>query len=331
MKAMLMTAVGEPGVLNFQDIETPELSGPMDVLVKIKAAGVNPIDTKLRRGFYPMDNLPAVLGCDGAGIVESVGEEVNRFKRGDAVYFFHGGIGPIQGNYAEYIVLDERFVAEKPTLLDFNHAAAAPLVLLTAWEALFDRACLTTGQTVLIHGGAGGVGHVAIQLAKNTGAKVCTTVSTVEKESFVNKLGVDMAINYHEQDFVETVLEWTNGQGVDVAMDTVGGPLIENTFPAIRHYGDMVTLLQPDENVDWTIARQRNLRFSMEIMLSPLLFNLEVAQKHQTWILEECAKLFDSDQLFIHVSKIFNLEQAAEAHCAIEQGSTTGKIVLSLE
>jgi NADPH2:quinone reductase len=331
MKAILMTATGGPEVLQPQEIDKPVISSPTEVLVKLKAAGINPVDTKLRRGLYPIDHLPVVLGCDGAGVVEETGPGATRFKPGDEVYFFHGGVGPVQGNYAEFIVLDERFVARKPKSLDFIHAAAAPLVLLTAWEALHDRARIQDGHTVLIHAGAGGVGHVAIQLAKQAGALVCATVGSEEKAAFVKDLRADLAINYKEQDFVEAVMEWTEGRGVDIAMDNVGGAMIEATFPAVCDYGDMVTLLQPDKSVDWTVARQRNLRFSMEIMLSPLLFNLEEAQKHQTWILEQCATLFDEGKLSIHVSQVLSLEQAAEAHAHIEEGSTTGKLVLSID
>jgi len=330
MKAVIMQAVGEPDVLVYADWETPDIKSPTDVRVKLYAAGVNPIDAKLRGGFYPMEPLPAILGCDGAGVIESVGDAVKNFKPGDEVYFFHGGIAPIPGNYAEYIVLDERFIALKPASLDFHQAAAAPLVLLTAWEALFDRARLNTGQTVLIHAGAGGVGHVAIQLAKHVGASVCTTVSSKEKAALVSRLGADTIINYKETDFVKAVLEWTKGKGVDVAMDNVGGPLIQQTFPGIAHYGDMVTLLQPDNNVDWSVARQRNLRFSMEIMLTPLLFGLEEAQRHQTWILEECAKIIDAGKLSIEVNTVLPLAKAVQAHQMIETGSTTGKIVLSI-
>jgi NADPH2:quinone reductase len=326
-----MTAVGEPEVLQLQEIQTPIVANDTEALVRLKAAGVNPIDTKLRHGLYPMDNLPAILGCDGAGIVEAIGSDVSQFKPGDAVYFFYGGNGNIQGNYAEFITLDERFLAHKPASLDYVHAAAAPLVLITAWEALFDRARICSGKTVLVHAGAGGVGHVAIQLAKLAGASVCTTVSTEEKATFVRKLGADKTINYQEQNFVEAVLDWTDGKGVDIVMDNVGGPLIELSFPAVCHYGDMVTLLQPDSSVDWTVARQRNIRFGYEIMLSPQLFGLEEAQRHQTWILEECIKYFDDNQLLVHISQTLPLSDANIAHIKIEEGSTTGKIVLMIE
>ncbi len=330
MRAVLINKTGGTDVLELKNIPTPAITHPTDVLVKLKAAGINPVDAKFRRGMYPVNQLPAILGCDGAGIIEAVGKNVKRFKPGDEVYFFHGGIGTGPGNYAEYIVPDERFIARKPATIDFVHAAALPLIFITAWEALHDRARIQSGQSVLIHGGAGGVGHIAIQLAKLAGAKVCTTVSSEKKAAFVKKLGTDKAINYKQQNFVDAVLEWTDGKGVDIAMDNVGGELIQATFPAVKHFGDIVTLLQVPANMDWTVARQRNLRFSFEIMLTPLLFNLEDAQRHQTWILEQCTKLVDEKHLNVHVSEVLPLEQTPLAHQKIETGSTTGKIVLSI-
>ena len=331
MKAIQLTQHGEPDLLEITELNDPDIENPTEVKVKLKAAGVNPIDTKLRAGLYPINTFPVVLGCDGAGIVEKCGSDVTRVKEGDEVYFFHGGVGDIQGNYTEYKVLDERFVALKPKSVDFMQAAAAPLVLLTAWEALFDRAHLAKDQTVFINAGAGGVGHVAIQLAKQFGAKVCTTVSNDEKTAFVKDLGADCIINYKEQDIVEAIMEWTDNKGVDVAMDNVGGAAMQETFPAIRHYGEMVTLLQPDNEVDWSVARFRNIRFSFEVMLSPLLFDLKEAQTHQTWILEQCARIIDDGKLRIHVSDTMPLEGVANAHRQIESGHTTGKIVLNIQ
>ena len=330
MHSVLMTKVGAPDVLEYQEIETPEIKSNSELLIRLQAAGVNPLDTKLRQGLYPMDNLPAILGCDGSGIVEAVGSEVSKFKVGDEVYFFHGGIGQIQGNYAEFRTIEERFLAHKPESLSFIEAAAAPLALITAWESLHDRAQIKVGQNVFINAGAGGVGHLAIQLAKIAGANVCSTASTEEKADFVRSLGADMVINYKEQDFVEAVMDWTDGRGVDVVMDNVGGEWIEKSFSAIAHYGHFVTLLQPDKETDWTVARQRNIGIHLEIMLSPLLFDLQDAQKHQTFILEECARYFDEGKLKIHVSKSIPLAEAATAHTDIETGTTTGKIVLTM-
>ncbi|TPW16762.1 MAG: alcohol dehydrogenase [Halothiobacillaceae bacterium] len=187
MKAILMHTVGGPELLSLAEVPTPTLHTTTDMVVRLKAAGVNPVDTKLRsRGTYFPDRLPTILGCDGAGIVEQVGSGVTRFKVGDELYFCNGGIGGHPGNYAEYTTVDEKFAALKPRSLDFAHAAAAPLVLITAWESLHDRAAIQSGDRVLIHAGAGGVGHVAIQLAKLHGARVATTVSSGEKARFVS-------------------------------------------------------------------------------------------------------------------------------------------------
>ncbi len=161
-----MTSAGSPDVLQVQEITNPGVPvGNTELLVRLVAAGLNPIDTKLRQrgSFYP-EQMPAILGCDGAGVVEAVGAGVQRFRPGDAVYFCYGGLGGHQGNYAEYTVVDERFVAPKPASISFAEAAAAPLVLITAWEALYERGRLEPKENVLIHAGAGGVGHVAIQL-----------------------------------------------------------------------------------------------------------------------------------------------------------------------
>jgi NADPH2:quinone reductase len=330
MKAVLMTAPGNPEVLQLQDVTNPGVPvGETELLVRLRAAGVNPIDTKLRkRGtFYP-DQMPAILGCDGAGVVEAVGAGVQKFRVGDEVYFCNGGLGAHQGNYAEYTTVDERFVAHKPTSVSFAEAAAAPLVLITAWEALYERGRLEPGEKVLIHAGAGGVGHVAIQLAKLKGANVCTTVSSQQKADFVKQLGADYPILYKQTDFVQATLDWTGGEGVDLAFDTVGGETFHKTFPAVRIYGDIVTILEPDANTVWKAARNRNLRIGLELMLTPMLQGMVEAQQHHAEILAECAKYIDAGKLKIHVSQELPLAEAAKAHQLIESGSMTGKIVL---
>lgn len=333
MQAILMTAAGDPEVLQLQEVPEPKIEKDTEILVRLVAAGVNPIDTKLRqRGtFYP-DQMPAILGCDGAGIVEAVGNNVQRFRVGDEVYFCQGGLGGKQGNYAQFIVVDERFVARKPASLSFAEAAAAPLVLITAWEALYDRANLQAKQKVLIHAGAGGVGHVAIGLAKLKGAEVCTTVSCPEKARLVRQLGADHAILYTQTNFAQAALDWTQGEGVDLAFDTIGGKIFYDTFPAVRIYGDIVTILEPDPAyVNWKIARSRNQRISFELMLTPMLQGLIAAQQHQAKILQQCAQWIDEGKLKIHLGQTFPLKDATAAHKAIETGSTTGKIALLME
>lgn len=327
MKAILMTAPGGPEVLQLAEVPQPAIQTSTELLVRLKAAGINPIDSKLRqRGtFYP-DQMPAILGCDGAGIVEAVGSAVQNFRPGDEVYFCQGGLGSRAGNYAEWVTVEAAYVAHKPSSVSFAAAAAAPLVLITAWEALYDRARLQAGQRVLIHAGAGGVGHVAIQLAKLQGAEVCTTVSTPEKAALVRQLGADLVIPYQETDFVAAVLDWTKGQGVEVALDTIG--LLEQTFPAVQLYGDLVTILEPAASTNWKVARNRNLRISLELMLTPILQNLEAEQIEQAKILEQSARLVDQGSLTLHVSHTFPLAEAAAAHRLLEAGSVTGKLVL---
>jgi NADPH:quinone reductase len=332
MKAVIMTAPGAPNVLKVQDIPGPELKGDRDILVRIHAAGVNPIDTKLRQrgNFYPEQN-PAILGCDGAGVVEAIASGVQTLNVGDAVYFCHGGLGGPHGNYAEYIAIDERFVAKKPASLSFVEAAAAPLVLITAWEALYDRARLQAEQKVLIQAGAGGVGHVAIQLAKLKGAKVATTVSTPEKAEFVKNLGADLPILYKQQNVTDAVMAWTDGEGADIGFDTVGDKIFFDTCEAVRNYGDVVTILEPSpEYGTLKTARLRNQRISLELMLTPLLQNLMAEQQDQAKILQQCARLFDEGKLKIHVGQTFPLDQAVAAHQLLETGSMQGKIVLKV-
>jgi NADPH2:quinone reductase len=328
MKAVLMTVAGNPEVLQLQELPKPT-PGNTEILVHLVAAGINPVDTKLRkRGtFYP-EQMPAILGCDGAGIVEAVGGEVTKFCPGDEVYFCYGGLGAHQGNYAEYTTVDEKFVASKPKSISFAQAAAAPLVLITAWEALYERGKLEPGEKVLVHAGAGGVGHVAIQLAKLKGADVATTISTQEKANFVTKLGADKVIFYKQTDFIQATLDWTNGEGVDLAFDTIGGEIFDQTFSAVRVYGDLVTILEPDANTVWKVARTKNLRICLELMLTPMLLgNIEGLQHHGE-ILQQCATWIDEGKLKIQVSHTFPLQEAANAHQLLENGGLTGKIVL---
>ncbi|HEY9051333.1 MAG TPA: zinc-dependent alcohol dehydrogenase family protein [Gammaproteobacteria bacterium] len=331
MKAIVMTAVGGPEVLQAHDISKPETCAGNEVIVKLKAAGVNPVDTKLRsKGTYRPDASPTVLGCDGAGVIEIVGKNIKDFKPGDEVWYCYGGIGGPRGNYAEYAVVDANTLALKPKNFSFEESAALPLVLITAWEALHDRARMQTGQTVLIHAGAGGVGHVAIQLAKAAGCKVITTVSDEHKGKLVKMFGADEVINYKKEDVVKRTLELTHNQGVDIAFDTVGGKTFQQTFPAIKPYGDIVTILQPDFDCDWKIARMRNLRISLELMLSPMYYGWDDALKHQGWIMQQCTQLANAGKLKPHVSQRFTLVEAAKAHHLIEVGGMLGKTVLTI-
>ena len=331
MKAILIKSVGDPEVLEIDDIPKPEIDDDDEVLVQIKAAGVNPIDTKLRAGLYPLNSFPAILGCDGAGIIENVGAKVTKFKIGDPVYYFHGGLDGIHGNYTEYKVLNQHFITHKPKSIDFFESAALPLVAITAWEALFTHANLTKNKSIFINAAAGGVGHVAIQLAKYKKAKVFASVSSHEKNEFVSKLGADHVINYKKENVSDEILKLTNNKGVDIVLDNVGGDEIEKIIPAVSHYGKIVTLLQPNNKIDWSNARFRNINLSFEVMLSPLLFNLKNKQIDQTKILAKCANLIDNENLKIHINNIMPLKYASKAHKKIETGHTMGKIVLEIK
>jgi NADPH2:quinone reductase len=330
MKAILMTQTGLPDLLELRDIEEPAITEPSQIKVRLRAAGVNPVDTKIRRNglFYP-NALPAVLGCDGAGEVVEIGGGVSRFNIGDSVWFCNGGLGGDQGNYAEYTVLDERWAAPMPRSLDFEHAAAAPLVLITAWGALYDRGRLQAGQTVLVHAAAGGVGHVAVQLARLRDARVLATVSSPEKAELARNWGADVTIDYRQEDFVQRVNELTNGEGADLVIDTVGPEVFKHSIECTAHFGDLVTLLDPGE-MSLQEARMRNLRIGFELMLTPMLRNLHDARDHHVEILQQCGEWIDQGVLDIHVSQVLPLEKAAAAHALIETGHTTGKIVLRI-
>ena len=329
MRAVMVTAKGDPSVLDARTIDAPEISRDNQVLVEIAAAGVNPIDTKVRAGNLFGAEFPFIPGCDACGTVVETGTAVKNFKPGDMVWYCHGGLGLAQGNYAEYNVLEEWQLGHKPASIDEIQAAASPLVLITAWESLFTQCRLQPGETVLIHAGAGGVGHVAIQLAKWRGAKVITTVSSEEKAAIAHELGADHTIYYRNENLAERIMELTDGRGADVVYDTVGPAVFQESIPLTAHYGRLVTLINP-AGTDWTEARIRNLGVHFTLMLAPWVRNLKEHWLRQIDILKQCAELFDSGRLQVRVQESLPLEQAAEAHRIIEQGHASGKLVLKI-
>ncbi|MDD2722056.1 MAG: zinc-dependent alcohol dehydrogenase family protein [Gallionella sp.] len=337
MKAILMTAAGDASVLQMAELAMPELPSPHHLRVRLAAAGVNPLDTKLRAkpAYYP-DKLPAILGCDGAGVVEAVGAAVTRFKVGDAVYFCNGGLGDTQpgsaGNYAEYVVVHEEYAAAAPASIPLSDAAALPLVCLTAWEALFERARLQAGQTLLIHAAAGGVGHIALQLAHSIGAQIAVTVSDTRKGGLAQALGASRIINYRERDFVAETLDWTAGRGADVVFDTVGGETFLRSLKAARIGGTLVSILAtPLAQADVQLARLRNLSLGFELMLTPQVLDMHEERIRQRKILEQCAQRVDAGELGVLVTHRLPLEQASAAHRLIEAGGMTGKVVLMMD
>lgn len=333
MKAMVMTAAGNPDVLQLRDIPQPELPSEHHVQVKLTAAGINPLDIKLRTkpAYYP-DKLPAILGCDGAGTIHAIGKAVTRFSVGDAVFFCSGGIGDEPGCYAEYTNVHEDYCAFKPTNLSLHESAALPLALITVWEALIERVNLQARQTILIHAAAGGVGHLAVQLARHLGAHVAATISDHKKAGLVHGLGTEKIIRYREQDFVRETLAWTTEKGVDIVFDTVGGEVFLRSLQATRIGGKVVTLLStPLSLADIQLARLRNLSLCYELMLTPQIMHLHAERIRQRTILEQGTKLIEAGKLGVLVNTLLPLKDAAQAHRLIEQGGITGKIVLVMD
>jgi NADPH2:quinone reductase len=331
MRAVLMTAAGGPDVLKVAEVPEPEIAGEHDVKVRLRAAGINPVDYKLRAGGTIGGTLPAVLGWDGAGLVESTGQAVTRVRPGDAVYFCDGGFGPTPGTYQEVKIVDERYLARKPERLSFEEAAAAPLVTITAWEAQRERARVTAGHSVLVQGGAGGVGHMSVQIARLAGARVATTVTAGRKTDLARSLGADLCIDYQHEDVGAKLRDWTGMDGADVVHDTVGGKTFTACFSLVRPYGDLVSNVESrweDEAI--TAMQQRNLRVSFTWMPAPSVFGWPDHRQRQRQILEQAAADFDADELRVVVGATFPLDRAADAHRALEAGQVTGKAVLTM-
>jgi NADPH2:quinone reductase len=331
MRAILMTAVGGPDVLKPADLPDPEIASESDVLVRLRAAGINPVDYKLRATGTIGGTLPAVLGWDGAGVVERVGSGVTRVRPGDEVYFCDGGFGPTPGTYQELKVIDEAYLARKPARLSFVEAAAAPLVTITAWEALRGRARVAENQFVLVQAGAGGVGHMSVQIARLARARVATTVTPGPKADLAWSLGAELCIDYRREDVGERVRAWTGMDGADVVHDTVGGKTFTASFSLVRPYGDLVSNVESaweDEAI--TAMHDRNLRVSFTWMPAPSVFGWSDQRRRQREILELAGDHFDQGDLRVKLGATFPLDQAAEAHRALERGQIIGKAVLTM-
>lgn len=329
MRAVIADGKGGPEVLKAVELPLDWPAGDKDVLVKLDAAGVNPADAWFRQlGPYVESGRPFVPGHDGAGHVAAVGRAVARLKRGDPVVFCHGGIGAAHGTYAEYATVPEVSVVKRPAGLDPIRAAALPLVFITAWEALIERAGLQKGEFVLIHAGAGGTGHMAVQVAAWRGARVAATVSTADKAAFVKRLGAERPILYRDEALRGTVDAWTKGKGLDVALDNVGGEAALATIKAMAPYGRIVTLMgAPFDDSEGT-AYIRNLDIHNVMMLTPMWFGLEHELARQAGIVAEGLSKLAMGAIAVEIADTFPLAQAAEAHRRLARGGVTGKLVL---
>ncbi|AVD95513.1 MULTISPECIES: zinc-dependent alcohol dehydrogenase family protein [Pseudomonas] len=303
--------------------------GKGQVLVRIHAAGVNPLDTKIAigAGAHARQELPAVLGLDLAGTVVELGEAVDGFTPGQEVFGMAGGIGGAQGTLAEYIAVDARLIASKPHALGMREAAALPLVFITAWEGLVDHANVRSGQRVLIHGGAGGVGQVAVQLAKARGAEVYATGSAGSLD-FIRSLGAT-AIDYQAQGVEAYVEQFTAGEGFDIVYDTVGGSTLDASFKAVKPYtGHVLSCLGWGQHSLAPLSF-KSATYSGVFTLAPLLTGK--GREHHGSILREAAVLANAGQLAIRVDpQQFALDEVNDAFRQVAEGRGRGKTVIQL-
>ncbi|WP_375090348.1 zinc-dependent alcohol dehydrogenase family protein [Peribacillus sp. RS7] len=327
MKSQIIQSFGKPSVFQYKEISKPELK-PGHVLIQVKATSVNPIDTKVRAGAVPAvaPEFPAVLHGDVAGLVSAVGEGVTEFNIGDEVFGCAGGFRGTGGALAEFMLADVDLLAQKPKNLTMEEAAALPLVAITAWEALFNRARLTTGQDILIHAATGGVGHIAIQLAKWRGATVYTTASSQEKLEIGTRLGADVTINYREESVQDYVQKYTDGKGFDVVFDTVGGENLDRSFEAAAVHGTIIAIAARSTH-DLSPVHSKGLSLHVTFMLLKIL-NKDL-HKHYGEILKKVARVVEEGKLRpLLDSNIFTFDEVSKAHEYMESGKAIGKIVL---
>jgi NADPH:quinone reductase len=311
----------------FRQVElTGRTPAPGQVLVRVHASGVNPLDTKIRAGkaAHAKQPLPAVLGLDMAGVVEDCGPGVTAFQPGDEVYGMVGGVGGLQGTLAESVVANADLVALKPRSLSMREAAALPLIAITAWEGMVDRAQVHRNHKVLVHAGAGGVGHIAVQLAKTFGAEVFTTVSS-NKQSIAKKFGAT-PIDYRSLSPERYVSLYTDGEGFDVVYDTVGGATIDASFTAVKRYTGHVVSCLGWSTHSLAPLSFRGATYSGVFTLLPLLTG--IGQAHHGEVLREVAALADAGELKPLLNeRRFAPADVAEAHALVESGAL-GKVVV---
>jgi NADPH:quinone reductase-like Zn-dependent oxidoreductase len=308
MKAVIINEYGDENKLYYTDVERPTPQSD-EVLVKVHAAAVNPADWKIRDGMGENFGFkfPLILGGDIAGTVEEMGSGVENFKRGDAVYGMT--LSNLSGGYAEYAIAKADGIAPKPESLDYESAAAIPIAALTAWQSIFDLAKLSSGQRILITGASGGVGSMAVQLAKSKGAYVIGTASG-KNEQFVKDLGADEFVDYTAQPFEEVVKD------IDVVFDTVGGDTQERAFQTLKKGGFLVTSAG-------TPSAEKALEAGVE---AAFVFCKSNAQQ-----LAEISSLIEQGKLKTHIETVLPLTEVKQAHKLSQTGRTRGKIVLRIE
>ncbi|WP_144637669.1 zinc-dependent alcohol dehydrogenase family protein [Bordetella genomosp. 13] len=319
MKAIVLESFGGPEAFALRDVPKP-VPQAGQVLVRVHATSINPLDYQIRRGDYPdLVPLPAITGHDVSGVVEAVGPGVTAFSPGDEVWYtpqiFDG-----PGSYAEYHVAAEGIVGRKPASLSHLEAASLTLAGGTAWEALFVRAALRVGECILVHGGAGGVGHVAIQLAKAMGARVFTTVRETNFP-FARSLGADVVIDYEKEDYVAAVMRETGGRGVDVVFDTIGGNTLTRSPDALAQLGRVVSIVD--------IAQPQNL---IQAWGKNASYHFVFTRQHRGK-LDELSTLIERGHLRPHVGAVYSLADIPLAHARLESpdNGIRGKIAIAVD
>ena len=326
MKALMLDAPNAP--FRLTDMPRP-VPGPGEVLVRIAASGVNPLDTKIRSGAagHARHPLPAILGIDLAGTVAALGPDVDGFQIGEPVYGMTGGVGGVPGSLADYAAVDAKLLAPKPASLSMRAAAALPLVVITAWEGLVDRARLTAGQTVLVQAGGGGVGHVAVQIARALGARVYAT-HRGSQGGFIESLGA-VPVDTSTTETEAMLRQHTAGLGFDIVFDTVGGTVLDASFLAVKRFGHVVSALGWGQQALAPLSF-KSASYSGVFTLLPLLSG-EGRDRHGA-ILRDAGRLVDAGMLSPRLDpREFSLATAADAHDAVAAGKTSGKVVVSVD
>lgn len=326
MKAMLIKEYGEQAIFEATEVEKPEVKAG-HLLVKIAASSVNTVDTMIRRmgKDLPLSpDLPASLGMDFSGTVEAVGEDVKGYAIGDEVFGCAGGLADLPGTLADYIVADANLVARKPKNLSMREAAALPLVAITAYEGL-TRASIKQGQKVLVHGGSGGVGHVALQLAKQFGADVYSTGGGDTQMALIESLGAT-AINYKTETVEDYVAKHTGGAGFDLVFDSVGGANMAKSFEAAALNGQIASTVSLCE-LDLSVAHFKGLSLHVVFMLIPMLHNHK--REEHAAILADLTRIIESGGLKpVLDENRYSLEEAGQAQARLESGMAMGKVVV---
>lgn len=326
MKAVVIDRFGLPEVFREAEIDMPKLK-PGYVLVKVHSSSVNPIETKIRSGLVPAITpaFPAVLNGDFSGVVIEAGEGVTEFKAGDEVFGCAGGVINESGALAEYMLADSRLIWHKPSNIDHKTAALYPVVAITAYE-LLEKAQIKQGDRILIHGMAGGVGHIVLQLAKRLGAEVYGTVSGDSKGRKALELGADAVINYRQTGTDEYVKQYTTGKGFDVVIDTVGGENLLQSFNAVKPNGTVCTT-NSRVTLDLGMMHRKAISLRCVFILVPLVDG--IGRERHGAILKEIKELIEDGKLrILKADKEFLFTEVGEAHAYLESGRAEGKIAL---